>query len=199
MHKLLFNHSTHSLRVGTLLWPLAIELRPCSQGHVTTQLMQMFLVVNYSSCFSTSMMTLAIRDDSNAITQWIRCNGRPVTPYTSYDFIIYNIIMGNESAYFNSFWQNKVRDVCEVLLYLFCHATSTDVQHDLPESAIRSGHLARPQVRLLNKPFRVKMHANFSVSLDASKTIVLSILPNFLIQTLFAQSWWFHSGVGTIF
>ena len=110
-----------------------------------------------------------------------------MTPYTSYDFIIY-IIIGNENAYVNSFWQNKDRDVCEVLLCLFCHATSTDAQHDLPESAIRSGHLARPQVRLLNRPFRVKMHANFLMSLDTSKTTVLSIFSNFLIQTLFAQT-----------
>ena len=59
---------------GKFLWNLVVELWHCSQGHVMTQLMQMFPVVNISTRFFTSMINLAIHDDSNVIWPWINCN-----------------------------------------------------------------------------------------------------------------------------
>ena len=47
--------------------------------------------------------------------------------------------------------------MCEVSLYLSFQATSTDVQHDLPGSFIRSDNLARAKVKFSNWPFGVKM------------------------------------------
>ena len=73
---------------GRFLWPLVVELWPCSEGHVTTQIMQVFPVADLSPCFSTSMINLAVRDYSNVIWQWIKRNCWPANPYRSYDVII---------------------------------------------------------------------------------------------------------------
>ena len=48
------------------LWPFVAELWPCSQCHVTHDLMKMFTVVDLVSCFSTSRINLSIRADWNA-------------------------------------------------------------------------------------------------------------------------------------
>ena len=105
----------------------------------------------FFSCFSTYMINLAIRDDSNAIQQWIRCNCWPVTPYRLYD-----VIAGHENIYVNHSSQNRGRAVGEVPMCLSRQGTSTDMQQDLPEPFIRSFDPTKGQIS--NWPFEVKMH-----------------------------------------
>ena len=58
-----------------ILRRLVVEIWRCSQGYVTTLLIQMFPAVKLFSCFSTSMINLAICDDANIIWQRSKCNG----------------------------------------------------------------------------------------------------------------------------
>ena len=129
-----------------------------SQGHVMAHLMQMFTFVDLFSCFSTSMMNLATRDDSNAYGNESSATAERWPPYRSYDVIMYDVIAGHENIYVNNSSQNRGRTVGEVALCLSRQDASTDFQYDLPESLIRPGHLPWSNVKFSNWPFGVKMH-----------------------------------------
>ena len=81
---------------------------------------------------------------------------------------------------------DRVRDMCEVLLCLSCHAASIDMKHGPSWSFIRSGHLPWPQI--WEWPFGVKRSmflccmdmclyniSYVSMRLDAENAIALSI------------------------
>ena len=80
-----------------------------------------------------------------------------MTPYRSYDVIIYDVIAGHEIIYVNKPSQSRGRDVSEVSLCLCCEDASTDIQYGLLSSFIRSGHLTWPQVLFSNWPFWMKI------------------------------------------
>ena len=92
------------------------------------------------------------------IRQWIKCNCWTVTPYRSYDVLMYDVIAGHENIYINNSSQNRGRTVDEVSLCLSREDALTDLQYDLPGSFIRSGHLTWSKVKFSNWPFGVKMH-----------------------------------------
>ena len=77
--------------------------------------------------------------------------------------------------------------MCKVSLCLSCHTTSTDMQHDILGSLIRSGHLTSPgQIFLL---IFWGQNACGSMYLGAKNTRVLSIFSrSFLVQTLFLRA-----------
>ena len=142
----------------------------------------MSAAVDLFSCFWTSIINLAIRDDSNAIQQWIKCNCWPVTPYR-----LHHVTAGHENMHVNRSSQNRDRAVCEVSLCLSSQGTSTDMQQDLPGRFIMSGHLTRPKVKFSNWPFRVKIiwfDASWREGYDGDSRFSLSLL----FQKLFAQT-----------
>ena len=67
------------------LWPFVAEQWPRSQCHVTAHLMQMLTVVDLFGCFSTSIINLAIHDDSKAYSNESRTTTERWPPYRSYD------------------------------------------------------------------------------------------------------------------
>ena len=139
---LLSNLFTQGLREASKFrWPFVDELWPCSRSRVTAHLMQVFTVVDLFSRFSTSMINLAIRDDSNASGNESSATAGRWSPYTSYDVIMHDIIAGHENIYVNNSLQNPGRAVIEVALCLSRQDTSTDMQYDLTGSFIRSGRL----------------------------------------------------------
>ena len=118
------------------------ELLPFSQDHAHEP-----VIANVPCCespllFFKVMVKLAVRDDSNAIGNESCATARQWPPHRSYD-----IIACHENVYVNNYWQNKVTAAWEESLCLFCHATLTGMQHDLPLSLPRSGHLTWPQVK----------------------------------------------------
>ena len=118
----------------------------------------MLTVVDLFSCFSTSMINLAIHDDSNAYSNESSTTAERWPPYRSYDVIMYDVITGHENIYVNNFSQNWDRAVGEVSLCLSRQDASNDMQYDLSGSFIRSGHLTWPKVKFSNWPFGVKMY-----------------------------------------
>ena len=96
--------------------------------------MKVFTVVDLFSCFSTSMINLAIRDGSNACGNESSATAERRPSYTSCD-----VIAGHENIYVNNFSQNRGGAVGEASLYLSRQDASTDMQYDLSGSSIRSG------------------------------------------------------------
>ena len=95
---------------------------------------------------------------SKCIKQWIKCNCWPVTPYRSYDIIMYDVNTGHKSIYINNSSQNRGRVMVRVSLCLSRQDGSTDMQYDLPGPFSRSGNLTWPKVKFSNWPFMVKIH-----------------------------------------
>ena len=83
--------------------------------------MQMSTVVDLFSCFSPSIINLAIRDDSNAYGNESSAGAGRYAPYMPYDVIMYDVNTGHENVYVNNSSQNRG----EVLLCLF-RQESTD-------------------------------------------------------------------------
>ena len=108
--------------------------------------------------FSTSMIDLAVRDDSNAYDNESSTTAERSTPYRPYDVIMYDVIAGHENIYANNSSQNWDRSVIKVSLCLSRKDASTDMQYDLPGSFITSSHLTWPKVKFSTWPFEVKMH-----------------------------------------
>ena len=168
------------------LWPFVAELWPCSQGHVMAHLMQMFTVVDLFSCFSTSMTNIAIHDDSNASGNESSATAGRRPPCRSYDVIMYDVIAGHENIYINSSSQNRGRALIEVSLCLSHKCASNDMQHDLPGSIIRSGHLTWHKVKFSYWPLGPKC-IGFDASWREEYDGVLRFSLSFLIQKLFRR------------
>ena len=92
-----------------------------------------------------------------------------MTPYRSCDDIMYDVIAGHENAYVNNSSQNRARAVDEVSLRLSYHDASTDMQHNLPGSFIRSGHLFWPDGQIFKLNFW-DQNAYVSMRVDARNT-----------------------------
>ena len=132
--QLVFQPSSYRSASGKFVWPLVVQLWPCSWGYfITTQLILTFPAVNPSSWFffSISMTKLAIHDNSTSIWQWIMSNCYLVT-FTQVIWC-HRIIASSQvtKTYANKYLQNRVRATCEVALHLSCHDAKAHMWHDL--------------------------------------------------------------------
>ena len=129
LHSFLFLASSKKYASGKFLWPLLLELWPCSRGFITIYLMQIFPFVNLkpklSSFFRRPCYPWRLKSNL-AVKQARQLTGdpytvyrvvRPCTPYRPYDVIIYCIINDHENAYVNNSSQNGVRAMREVFFY----------------------------------------------------------------------------------
>ena len=107
-------------------------LLPFSEGHVTTQLMQIFPDVNIFSGFSTPMINLASLTIQMQFGNESSATAGRRPPYRSYDVIIYDIIAGHGNVYENSSSQNRGKAVAEASLCF--QGESNDKQYDLTGS-----------------------------------------------------------------
>ena len=159
-----------------------------SQGHVTVCLMQMVTVVDLFSCFFTSMINLAIHDNSNACSNGSSTTAEWWPPYRSYGIIMYDVITGHKKNIFvNNSSQNRDRVVGEVSLCLSLRDASNVMQYDLPGSFISSGHLTWPKVKFSNRPFGVKIYL-FRCVLMRWIRWYFAFFSIFLVQKLFAKN-----------
>ena len=111
-------------------WQLFMTFRwLCSQGHVTAYLTQMLNAVDLFSCFSKSMINLAIHVDSNGYSNKSSTTAERWPPYRSYDVIMYDIITGYKNISGNNYSRNRDRAVGEVTLCLYCQDSSNDISY----------------------------------------------------------------------
>ena len=158
---------------GKFLWSFVAELWPCSQGHVTAHLMQMFTLVDLFSCFSTSMISVVIRDEASAYGN--EPSAMPADdPRTGHVTSSCMTLSHAMKKYVNNSSQNRGRAMGEMSLCLSRQDASTNMQYDLSGSSIRSGNLTWPKVKFSNWPFGIKMH-NVSMSLNERKTMVFRV------------------------
>ena len=120
----------------------------------------MLTVVDLFSCFSTSMINIAIHGNSNGYSNESSTTAERWPPYRSYDVIMNDDIIGHKN-YVNNYSQIRDRAVGEVSLCLSRQDASNDMQYDLPGPFIRSGHLTWPKVKFSNWPFVVKIYTFF--------------------------------------
>ena len=117
--------------------------------------MQMFPFVNVSTWFSTSMINLAIRHDSNAIQQWIKWS---VEPVVRVQVIWSHRRPQKRLLYINNSSQKRDRAVGEVSSCLSSQDAPTDMQYDLLGSFISSCRLTWPKIKFSNLLYVVEIH-----------------------------------------
>ena len=126
-------------------------------------------------CFSTSVINLAIHDDSNGYRNESSTTAERWPPYRSYDVIMYDVITGHQNIYVNNSSQNRGRAMGVVSLCLSRQDALNDMQYDLPGSFIRSGQFTWPDQRshfqliFRGKNWYVSMH------LDERNTMVFRV------------------------
>ena len=151
----------------------------------------MLTVVDLFSCFSTSMINLAIHDDSNGYSNEASSTTERWPPYRSYDGIIYDVITDHKSIYSNNYSQNRDRAMGEVSLCVSRQDASNDMEYCLPGSFIRLGHLTWPMFKFSNWPFRVKIYI-FRCALTRKIRWCFAFSLSFLVQKLFSKNFSFQ-------
>ena len=107
--------------------------------------------------------------------------------YRSYDVFGKWRLAGRENAYINNSSQKKSRAVGGVSLCLSCQYASTDMQHCLPVSFIRSDQLTWYKVKFSDWPFRFKTHVCRCVSKrEIRRCFAFSLF--FVLQKLLAET-----------
>ena len=131
--RLFFENSLFNLLHKACKWhvsmPFSFWAIAFFQRDVTTQLMQMFPVVNLSYFFHHPWWTYLSVTIQICLGNESSTTAGQKPPYRSYD-----VTIGHENVYVNNSGQNGVRGVrgvCEVSLCL-SYAASCDMQHEIP-------------------------------------------------------------------